>query len=135
MYTFGTTSNRRLETCRPEVRIVMRQAIITSDIDFGIVCGFRGEIEQGMAFVGGFSDAKWGESDHNIMKGNRLCSPAVDVAPYSAELRDYIWDDKELWDYLHDHITATAKRLHYKMMCGITLKNGVADLPHCTLVY
>lgn len=135
MYYLGVTSSNRLTTCRPETGLIIRTAIKTSPIDFGVVCGGRGKFLQEKSKLDGFSDAGWGESDHNIMKGDKLWSPAVDVAPYSAELRDYIWDDNGLWYILHNHIRKTADGLGYKMICGIMLKGGKKDFPHCLLVY
>lgn len=135
MFVLGKTSMRRLSTTRPEVRNILMEAIQTSEIDFGVVCGWRGQEEQNVAYCDGNSNARWGQSDHNIMIGDKPYSPAVDIAPYGAELRDYIWSDDELWKYLHAHVIATAKKLGYKMLCGVILKNGRVDNPHCLLVY
>ena len=135
MYVFGRTSMKRLATTRPEVRNILIEAIQTSEIDFGVVCGWRGEEEQNAAYIQGKSNAKYGQSDHNMMIGDKPYSPAIDIAPYSHELRDYIWFDDALWKYLHAHIIATAERLGFKMLCGVILKNGLVDNPHCLLVY
>lgn len=138
IYFLGKTSNSRLETCCRDMRLFIREAMRTTTRhvgDWGVVCGGRGKVAQKKARLGGNSDADWGESDHNIMKGDKLDSPAVDVAPYCPVKQDYMWNDREAFKRLHGHLLATASRMGYTIKCGVTLKSGKRDNPHIVLLY
>lgn len=112
----------------------MRTAIKTSPYDIGIICGFRGEVEQNKEFDEGDSNARWGQSDHSWRKGNNPCSLAIDFGPYSAKLRNYMWDDREAFKAISDHVIKVAKKLGYTVESGAsysTIKGG--DMPHHVL--
>ena len=130
-FFFGTTSKRRRDTCHIVWRKILDEAIRTSPLDFGIVCGGRGREAQNKAFSDGNSGATWGESDHNYMRGYKFCSLAVDVAPYCSAINDYIWHDANLWVILSNHIIDTARELGYKIEWGGHYAN--VDKPHFAL--
>ncbi|MDH5525155.1 MAG: hypothetical protein OEY01_14360 [Desulfobulbaceae bacterium] len=142
-YALGKTSIKRLDTCHPAWWAILHKAIKTSPIDFGVVCGARGEDDQNKALAAGKSNALWGESDHNWMLGNNPCSLAVDVAPYSAEHRNYMWPEvvgqsasDEAFKLMSDHIIATAAILGYVVESGANysaIKGG--DKPHHVLKF
>ncbi|MCK5603166.1 M15 family metallopeptidase [Candidatus Pacearchaeota archaeon] len=136
LVTLGRTSTRRLSTCCPPVQEIVRAAVKDPNCpcDFGVVCGSRGEGGQTAAFESGKSNAKWGSSDHNVMRGDAPYSMAVDLAPYSSKLRNYIWDDEELFAALASHLMSTASRLGYKLEWGGNY-TSIKDMPHYSLLF
>lgn len=101
-YQFGEESKKKLATCHPDIQRVMNEAIKTSPIDFSVTCGFRGKEEQNQAVKDGFSTILWPNGKHNKMP-----SIAVDIVPYPK-----MWSaPTSEWTLLHNHISATAKRL------------------------
>ncbi len=126
-FYFGRTSLARMGTCHPRIKYWLREAIKTTPIDFGVVCGFRGKSEQMTAFANMKSRAMWGESLHNFMWGDKPCSLAVDVMPYGDG--DYLWSDDNATQKLYDHLMQTADR------CGLVVRWGgdfvsLVDKPH-----
>lgn len=132
MFSLGKTSTRRLGSCHPTLQKIVQDAIKTSPIDFGVVCGFRSKEEQDKAFSEGKSNARWGDSDHNFMRGDTPCSLAVDLAPYSAALNNYDWDNKEAFTVLHEHIKKTAYKFGHDIVWGGNFKPFL-DMPHFAL--
>lgn len=129
-FRFSNTSNRRLDTCCQELRLIMRTAIAHHDcpFDFGVICGFRGEGEQNKAYVNGNSNAKWGESDHNFMKGENPWSLAVDIGPFADG--DYVWDQGDLrHEFLATHVLSVAAGLGYHLEWGGTYRLGKTGKP------
>lgn len=103
-YRFSSRSTERLETCHPDLILLMNEALADPECpsDMSILCGYRGEEEQNAAFESGASQLQFPQSRHN-----RSPSLAVDVAPYVGGIT---WD----WQYyypLADHIKATWARL------------------------
>jgi peptidoglycan L-alanyl-D-glutamate endopeptidase CwlK len=97
MYSFGTRSLQRLGECHPKLQEIMHELIKTMDV--AILCGYRGEIEQNQAFVGGKSKLEYPKSKHN-----QKPSLAVDVAPWPID-----------WNNIHE----------FERMCGII--EGIAQ--------
>ena len=135
----GRTSKRRLKTCCPPIQHIVEAAAAngSSPCDFGVVCGSRNKEDQTAALMSGRSNAKWGESDHNVMKGDKPYAMAIDIAPYSAKINNYVWDDKELYEKLAYHIMETAVGLGYALEWGGTykMKDGKGDMPHYSLLF
>ncbi len=133
--TLGRTSRGRLATCCPPIRQIITAAAEDSKCpcDFGVVCGARGEKAQNEAKQNGKSNAKWGESDHNVMRGPTPFSMGVDVAPYDPRVKDYVWDGTDpRYAALARHILATAERLGYKLEWGGNY-TSISDKPHYSL--
>ena len=128
-FYFGRTSLARLGTCHPRIRHWLREAIKTTPLDFGIVCGFRDANAQTLAYANGKSLAKYGESPHNFIWGDAPCSLAVDVMPYDAEIKDYLWDDNGAIKKLHDHLLLTAEKIGLAVKWGGDFKS-IKDQPH-----
>ena len=131
-FKLGKTSKARLDTCHKKLQLIVNDAIENSAIDFGVVCGFRGETLQKEAFDSGNSNAQWGESPHNFRQGDNPCSLAVDLAPYSSAIRDYLWHDEHQFKYLYDLISLTAMKFGVKIKWGGNFKS-FKDLPHFEL--
>lgn len=92
MASFGKTSSERLSSCDKRLQDICSEAI--KIMDFSIICGHRGKIEQDAAFKSGNSKVQYPDSKHNLAPSN-----AVDIAPYR--------DGKAQWeDVLAFHILA-----------------------------
>lgn len=76
-FRFGPTSRLRLDTCHPDLQRLMDAAMMKQLMDFSILQGHRGEVEQNAAYASGASKIEWPSSRHN-----RVPSMAVDIAPY-----------------------------------------------------
>jgi peptidoglycan LD-endopeptidase CwlK len=77
VFTFGQTSRARLATCHPKLQTLMSYAMGLQLMDFTILQGHRGEVEQNAAFRSGASKLEWPKSKHNTVP-----SIAVDIAPW-----------------------------------------------------
>ena len=79
MSAYGKTSRARLETCHPVLQLLMHRAMAAcpAGLDWMIVCGHRGKVEQEAAFDSGASKVRYPKSKHN-----QTPSMAVDVAPW-----------------------------------------------------
>ena len=81
MPSFGTSSERKLSTADPELVEVPRLVMSWGVYDFTIIWGFRTNAEQMQAFLSGNSKKKDG-SYHQVMKGGKPFSQAIDFAPW-----------------------------------------------------
>lgn len=88
MSGFGATSLGRLSTCHPLLQSLFGRVIRRPDLphDLSVLCGHRGEAEQGTAFRSGQSRVEWPNSKHN-----RMPSHAVDVAPFVGGAVSWDW--------------------------------------------
>ncbi|MGJ3236412.1 M15 family metallopeptidase [Marivirga sp.] len=98
MYRFGSTSIKKLSTCREEIQQVMKLAIQRSPIDFGISKGHRSVEEQQELYSQGrtkpghiitYVDGVNKKSEHNKKPSN-----AVDI--YGWVNRQATWDKDHL---------------------------------------
>lgn len=89
----GARSLERLDTCHPDLRkLVLAVAagidagdLVTAGIgDLTVLCGYRGEAEQNLAFSRKTSKLRYPDSKHNISPHAR----AVDIAAYPYEAAD-----------------------------------------------
>ena len=134
-YFLGKTSLKRLETCHPAWLEILTEVLKDSPIDIGVVCGGRDEEEQTLCYNAKTSNAKWGESDHNWKLGNKLCSIAVDIAPYSDKIRGYLTDARS-YKLMSDHVIKVAARLGYTVDSGVNYTTIVGgDAPHHVLKF
>lgn len=108
-YRFSQRSVARLQTCHPDLQLLMVEALADPDCpsDMSVLCGYRGEEEQNAAYDSGRSKLRYPRSKHN----QTPLSLAVDVAPYVAGAVS--WD----WKHYHPlaaHIKATWQRLEQR---------------------
>ena len=87
-FRFGKTSQMKLYTIHPDLEIIMEDALDTGIMDFSIIEGHRGEIEQNRYYRLGKSRVKFPDGKHN-----KKPSGAVDAAPYI--------NGKVSWNKLH----------------------------------
>mgnify|MGYP003652300564 FL=1 len=119
MAGYGRTSQRRLDTCHEEFKVVMPLVIAQlpytymdiTIVDCGIICGERGEDEQEEAYRLGNSKAKFGESPPNTYPSN-----ACDTLPMAEG--KYVWDNKELHKVYAKLVMDTAWSQGFKWKWG-----------------
>ena len=111
MPSFSKRSLERLETCVPELQLVMHEAIL--EYDFTVLCGHRGMEDQEKAFRDGNSRVHWPHGKHNSMP-----SKAVDVAPWFEEEPHIRWDDLVSFGVLAEVILRVAERMGIKLRWG-----------------
>ena len=122
MAKFGKVSRDRLATCDRRLQNIMNEAI--KEIDFCIVCGYRGKEDQEKAFAEGKSFARFGQSKHN-----KKPSLAVDIAPFVNG--NISWEHKDFLPVLAV-IERIAKEHNIKIILGKNFK-GICDYPHIQL--
>lgn len=128
MYSFGPTSLKKLETCHTDIQKVMHEAIKL--IDFTIIWGHRGEVEQNQAYYEGRSKKLFPKSKHNVSPSN-----AIDIAPWPIP-----WEDREQFYYLGGIVMGVATTLEIPLRYGgdwnnngRTSDNTFDDLGHFEL--
>lgn len=110
MPTFSERSLTVLATCDERLRMIANETI--KIMDFAVIVGHRGELEQNMAWAQGKSKLKFPDSLHNKMP-----SLAMDVAPWPID-----WSSGkalERFVYLQGIIRAIAERY------GIPIRQGI----------
>lgn len=101
MYRYSTRSALRLSSCRKELQEIFNEVIKV--YDNSIICGFRNEAEQNMAFNSKNSKVQWPNGKHNTEPSN-----AVDAIPYPTQ-----WDDIKAFYVMHGVVMACANKLGY----------------------
>lgn len=139
MYQFGSTSIKRLMTCREELQQVMKLAIKRSPVDFGIAQGYRSVEEQQELYAQGrtkegsivtYVDGVNKKSQHNINPSN-----AVDI--YAFVNGQATWD-KEHLIFISGVIMSCANELGIALRWGgnwdgdgeVISDQNFMDLPH-----
>lgn len=100
MPRFGDISRARLETCHPDLILLMEAVVAHYDIC--IICGHRDEKAQRKAVEERKSKVMWPNSKHNTSP-----SMAVDVAPWPLD-----WSDAGAFYMMVGWIRCTADRLY-----------------------
>jgi len=129
MPKFGKRSRANLDKSHRGLQKLFEEVI--KHFDCSVICSYRGEVAQEMAFDAGHSNAHFGESPHNFKP-----ALAVDVVPYPIE-----WRDKDRMHYFAGQVMGIAAKM------GIEIKWGgdwdrdthlsderFHDLPHFELV-
>ena len=89
MPSFSKTSEKRLQTCHPDIVAVCRELI--KQYDFAVLCGHRTKAEQNKAFENGNSRLIYPQSAHN-----KTPSHAVDIVPYPIDWGN-LMRFREMW--------------------------------------
>lgn len=124
--TLGKVSKERLDTChQPLIRLIncVSEGINLGDLaplvtDITVLCGFRGQKEQDIAFANGTSKKRWPDSKHNVIP-----SLAVDIAPYPLD-----WNDVKAFEALRRYTKGVAQGL------GVRIRTIDWDWPHYELI-
>ena len=106
-YSFGNSSQARLDTCHPKLQEILNEAI--KYVDISILCGTRDEAAQEKAVADGASKVHYPDSRHNSMP-----SMAIDVAPYPID-----WENLTRFALLQGLLKGIA------MMKGIKIRSGI----------
>ena len=128
-YTFGSTSQARLDTCHPLLQELANEAI--KYMDFSILCGTRDEAAQAQAVLDKASKVNFPDSKHNSMP-----SMAMDVGPYPID-----WENTQRFAYLMGILKGIAMERGIKVRTGIDWDSDgditdhkFMDWPHIELV-
>jgi peptidoglycan L-alanyl-D-glutamate endopeptidase CwlK len=108
MPKFSVISKERLDTCHPDLIMLMNEVIKHTDIS--ILCGHRGEEEQNKAFNEGKSKVRFPFSKHN-----KTPSLAVDIAPYNNGIN---WNDIQRFKDLAEIVKECAEKLDISVEWG-----------------
>ena len=126
MPSFGLQSENNIVTLHTIWPIILREVILI--YDFSVICGYRGQIEQNIAFKSGNSHARWPDSNHNVFP-----SLAVDVAPYY-KIRPHIrWKEYDEFYYLAGLILGVARAKGFQVKWGGRF-NNLFDPGHFELI-
>lgn len=155
MNKIGKSSRKKLDTCDPDLQLIIEESIKVSDIDFGIAQGERTIELQQLYFDQGKSkinpkaysslEKLLSKAKHIVDGEIRLLSDAVDIYAYVNGKAS--WNPKYLC-YIGGVIMSTANRLYeegrimYKLRWGgnwdndgeIITDQNFQDLPHYELI-
>jgi hypothetical protein len=139
MPSFGEDSRTKLATCHDDIIVVMEAAIRL--VDFKIICGRRGEIEQNKYLLEGKSKVAWPNSKHNVVipgttqEDPNGLSMAVDIAPWPID-----WTDHKRFILVGGIVLGVAHTLDIPMRWGgdwnrdFKFNENFIDMPHFELV-
>jgi len=129
MPKFGKSSQARLDTCHPDLQLLLN--FVIKKIDITILCGHRTEAEQNKAYREKKSKLKFPQSKHN-----KVPSMAVDLSLYPIN-----WSDHGSFYMVIGYIRRVADELGIKIRVGSdwdgdwkTKDQSFHDLPHIELV-
>ena len=123
MYKWGKKSEDNLRTCDKRLQDLANMMLERSAFDLTITCGYRTEDEQNEAKKSGKSNAKFGESKHNVFP-----SKAIDICPYPIN-----WDSKDKrWQEMALNAMWCAGKLGFEITWGGSFKSFF-DGPHFEL--
>ena len=106
MYVFSDSSQRKLETCCPDLIRLFNEVIKHRDCK--IIYGRREKEEQDRLFKEGKSRLNYPHSSHN-----RYPSRGIDVAPYPID-----WKDAGRFYMFVGYVQAVAEKLNIPIRCG-----------------
>lgn len=126
--TLSKTSAYRLATCHADLRAVVEA--VAAKMRVMVLCGYRNETDQAAAFANGFSNAKPGESPHNMRPAQAVDLAPLKFRPVTGDA--YVdWDDVDLFDALARLVLTEAAKLGVDLVWGGTFKR--VDRPHFQL--
>ena len=125
MPQFSDASQRRLDTCHPDLIRLFERVILT--VDCAILEGHRGEAAQNEAHRTGRSQLKWPDGNHN-----KVPSLAVDVAPHPID-----WDELTRWHVFAGYVLGVASEMGISVRSGLDwdgdwsfVDQSLVDAPH-----
>lgn len=124
---FSARSLKELNTCHNDLQVLFKTVV--HHYDCSVLCGFRDETAQNMAYNGGRSKLKWPDSKHN-----KKPSMAVDVVPYPVD-----WNNFNEFHHFAGYVKGVAEMLHYEGLMIHRLRwggnfEGMFDGPHYELI-
>ena len=112
MPAYGTVSRERLDTCHPDLQMIMEEVIV--GIDIAIICGHRNESAQRTAYEQNKSQVTWPDSKHNSYP-----SRAVDIALYPID-----WDDIGAFHIMVGWVLCVAEKLYREGTITHRIRSG-----------
>lgn len=112
MPAFGANSRTRLATCDQRLQDILNEAI--KIVDFTVLKGHRGQVEQDEAFRTGKSKLRWPNGNHNAYP-----SRAVDIAPWLPGYPNIDWDDLIAFGRLMGVVQAIAHQKGVRLRFGL----------------
>jgi len=127
-YKYSDKSEIVISECHYDLQWLAREMLALGIMDIAAICGRRGKEAQERAFSAGHSNARWGESKHNVEAP--VLSDAIDLAPlvngripWQETAENY-----EIWHIMGGMGMAMAKKLGLNIKWGYYFK--FRDLPH-----
>jgi peptidoglycan LD-endopeptidase CwlK len=139
MYKFGNRSRERLDSCHPDIQLIMNEVI--KQFDCSIIEGIRTQERQVRLFAEGKTtlDGTTKKSKHQANNG---ISMAVDVYPYPVN-----WEDTPSFFFMAGLVKSTAESLYNQGLVAHKIRWGgdwngnndfkdqtFDDLPHFELI-
>ena len=103
---FSHSSDNHLITCDHRIVRLFREVI--KYYDCTIICGHRGRLLQEQAYRDHLSNARYGESEHNV-----YLSRAVDAAPYPID-----WHDHQRFYHFGGFVRGIASQMKIPIRAG-----------------
>ena len=135
MRTVRVRQQRVEDELHPELRARVRAALAECENSFVYWTGHRNERDQANAFAAGYSQARWGQSPHNLKPSlavDVVLNPEVVMVNAHPSDSDYphLWDKTSLDAQAAWAMLERAALKHH--LVRVTLKRG-RDLPHMEL--
>lgn len=121
MPSFGTSSQKRLNTCESDIQIICDEAI--KIIDFSIITGHRTEEKQN-ALYPKYTKLLWPDGKHNSFP-----SRAIDIAPYISPYGAIFGSKAQLLD-IQDKLLNEGKSRSLKQINDFVLKSYARLIGH-----
>lgn len=103
----------KLLTCNDKLFKLVTLALRDSNEDFSVIDGYRPRRRQDAAYRAGNSQLEYPKSKHNVKKGSKPNSSAVDLAPYPLD-----WIDIEAFKRLANTIKIASIKYHIPIIWG-----------------
>lgn len=113
-YKFSKTSEEKIKTCKLPLRLIANEVI--KHYDCTVICGYRSEEEQNLAFNKGNSKVKFPDSTHN-----ELPSDGLDLAPY-IKGKGISWNKIQCYHFA-GYFKAVADMMGISIRCGADWDN------------
>ncbi len=129
MPVYSRESKENLSECHEDLQKIFNEVI--KYFDCTVLCGHRGDADQNMAYMKGFSKLKYPQSKHN-----RVPSMAVDVVPYPLD-----WKDTNRMYHFGGYVKGIAQSMGINIRWGGDWDSDTEvddqsfiDLPHFELI-
>ena len=116
-YSYGTASQRKLDTCHPDIKLLFNHLIQYYNIT--ILEGWRNEETQNELYRQGRSQIKWPDGKHNHLDRNgKPESRAVDASIWHPEEPHIHWEDPRSQLYFSGIVLGAGTALGIPIRCG-----------------
>lgn len=138
-YSLSARSQTRLDGVHPDLKRVVRRAILKSDQDFSVLEGVRTPQRQQQLYAQGRTKpgpkVTWTLNSRHFINPTTGCGHAVDLAPFPID-----WTDPRKFDAISQAMFAAADELGIKIRWGADWdrdgkprERGESDSPHFEL--